>query len=75
MTQNSFWVFTVVIQTILFAVGLFKIYTDMQVKLKELDLRLNAVEKQDDEIYAKLDRIMDKLTKIEINLNQKVDKQ
>jgi hypothetical protein len=68
-------VFTVVIQTILFAVGLFKIYTDMQVKLKELDLRLSAVEKQDDEIYAKLDKIMDKLTKIEINLNQKVDKQ
>jgi uncharacterized membrane protein len=46
----------------------------MQVKLKELDLRLGSVEKQDDEIYAKLDRIMDKLTQIEITMNQKQDK-
>jgi hypothetical protein len=74
MTQNSFWIFTVIIQSILFAGGLFKIYTDMQVKLKELDLRLGSVEKQDDEIYAKLDRIMDKLTQIEITMNQKQDK-
>ena len=74
MTQNSFWIFTVVIQTILFAGGLFKIYTDMQVKLKELDLRLSSVEKQDDEIYSKLDKIMDKLTQIEITMNQKQDK-
>lgn len=74
MTQNSFWIFTVVIQTILFAGGLFKIYTDMQVKLKELDLRLSSVEKQDDEIYLKLDKIMDKLTQIEITMNQKQDK-
>jgi hypothetical protein len=63
-----------VIQTILFAGGLFKIYTDMQVKLKELDLRLSSVEKQDDEIYLKLDKIMDKLTQIEITMNQKQDK-
>jgi hypothetical protein len=63
-----------VIQTILFAGGLFKIYTDMQVKLKELDLRLSSVEKQDDEIYSKLDKIMDKLTQIEITMNQKQDK-
>jgi hypothetical protein len=65
---------TVIIQTLGFAIGLFKIYTDMQIKLRELDLRLTSVEKQDDEIYAKLDRIMDKLTQIEITMNQKVDK-
>jgi hypothetical protein len=44
------------------------------VKLSELEIRLKSVEKQDDEIYAKLDKIMDKLTQIEINLNNKADR-
>lgn len=65
---------TIIVQSVGFAIGLFKIYTDLQVKLKELDVRLKAVEKQDDEIYAKLDKIMDKLTVIEIGLNNKVDR-
>jgi hypothetical protein len=42
--------------------------------LSELEIRLKSVEKQDDEIYAKLDKIMDKLTQIEINLNNKADR-
>jgi len=67
-------ILTVVIQSILFAIGLFKIYTDVQVRLSELEIRLKSVEKQDDEIYAKLDKIMDKLTQIEINLNNKADR-
>ena len=41
------WIVTAIIQTIIFVLGLFKIYTDLQVKLKELDMRLIAVEKQD----------------------------
>jgi chaperonin cofactor prefoldin len=72
MTQPM--ILTVIIQSIIFAVGLFKIYTDVQVKLSELEIRLKSVEKQDDEIYAKLDKIMDKLTQIEINLNNKADR-
>lgn len=72
MTQPM--ILTVVIQSILFAIGLFKIYTDVQVRLSELEIRLKSVEKQDDEIYAKLDKIMDKLTQIEINLNNKADR-
>lgn len=67
-------ILTIVIQSILFSIGLFKIYTDVQVKLSELEIRLKSVEKQDDEIYAKLDKIMDKLTQIEINLNNKADR-
>jgi chaperonin cofactor prefoldin len=72
MTQPM--ILTIVIQSILFSIGLFKIYTDVQVKLSELEIRLKSVEKQDDEIYAKLDKIMDKLTQIEINLNNKADR-
>ena len=68
------WMITVAVQTIGFAIGLFKIYSDLQVKLKELDMRLGAVEKQDDEIYAKLDKIMDKLSSIEIALQNKADR-
>jgi len=59
-------ILTILIQTVGFGIGLFKIYTDMQVKLKELDVRLQTVEKQDDEIYSKLDKIIDKLAALEL---------
>jgi len=62
---------TVIIQSVLFAIGLFKIYTDMQIKMKELDVRMTAVEKQDDEIYLKLDSIMEKLIQMQIRLENK----
>jgi hypothetical protein len=68
------WVLTILIQSVGFAIGLFKIWSDLQVKLKELEMRLSAVEKQDDEIYTKLDRMMDKLVAIEIALNNKADR-
>lgn len=61
-------VLTILIQTVGFGIGLFKIYTDMQVKLKELDVRLQTVEKQDDEIYSKLDKIIDKLAALELKI-------
>ena len=65
------YVGTIVIQSIVFAVGLFKIYTDMQIKMKELDVRLSAVERRDDEIYTKLERIMDKLTELQVKIEGK----
>ena len=65
---------TVIVQSIGFAIGLFKIYADLQVKLKELDMRLSSVEKQDDEIYTKLDKMMEKLVAIEIALQNKADR-
>ena len=65
---------TIIVQSVGFAIGLFKIWSDLQVKLKELDMRLSSVEKQDDEIYTKLDRMMDKLVAIEIALNNKADR-
>jgi chaperonin cofactor prefoldin len=68
------WMITVIVQSIGFAIGLFKIYADLQVKLKELDMRLSSVEKQDDEIYTKLDKMMEKLVAIEIALQNKADR-
>jgi hypothetical protein len=43
----------------------------MQIKMKELDVRMSAVEKQDDEIYMKLDSIMEKLIQLQIRLENK----
>jgi hypothetical protein len=46
----------------------------MQVHFKEIDVRLHAVERQDDEIYQKLDRIMSKLSEIEVKMENKVNR-
>lgn len=68
------WVLTIIVQSVGFAIGLFKIWVDIQVKMKEVDVRLHAVEKQDDEIYSKLDKLLEKMTSIEISLVQKQDR-
>jgi hypothetical protein len=61
----------IIIQSILFLFGLIKIHQDVQIKLKELDIRLTAVERQDDEIYAKLDKLMDGIQEIKVELQNK----
>lgn len=68
------WIVTAIVQTIIFVLGLFKIYTDLQVKLKELDMRLIAVEKQDDEIYSKLDRLAEAVNELKVLLQNKADR-
>jgi energy-converting hydrogenase Eha subunit H len=62
---------TIVIQSVLFLAAIVKIHQDVQIKLRELDIRLTAVEKQDDEIYAKLDKMMDVIQEIKIQLERK----
>jgi len=68
------WVVTIVLQSVGFAVGLFKIWIDLQVKLKEVDVRLSAVEKQDDEIYVKLDKLAEAVNDLKVMLQNKVDR-
>jgi len=68
------WVLTVIVQSVGFGIGLFKLWSDLQVKMRELDIRLLAVEKQDDEIYSKLDKLLEKMTSIEIALVNKQDR-
>ena len=62
------------LQLAIFIGGLFKIYTDMQVRFREIEVRLTSVEKHDDEIYVKLDKMMEKLVDIEIALQNKMDR-
>lgn len=68
------WVLTIVLQSVGFAVGLFKIWIDLQVKLKEVDVRLSAVEKQDDEIYVKLDKLAEAVNELKVMLQNKADR-
>ena len=41
---------------------------------REIDIRLSMVEKQDDKILVKLDKIVDQITDIKENLSYKQDK-
>ena len=68
------WIVTAIVQTIIFILGLFRIYTDLQVKLKELEMRIIAVEKQDDEIYAKLDKLAESVNELKVLLQNKADR-
>lgn len=63
-----------IVQAVIFFAGLFKIYTDMQVRFREIEVRLQAVEKQDDEMYLKLDRIMETLKEIQLEMKDKLDR-
>lgn len=63
-----------IINALIFIGGLFKMYTDMQVRFKEVEVRLSMVEKQDEEIYNKLDKIMDAINDIKLDLKDKADK-
>lgn len=45
-----------------------------QTRMKELEIRLTVVEKQDDVILSKLDKILDEITNIKIDLQNKQDK-
>ena len=69
--MNTSVIVTIIVQSVLFLGTVIKIHNDVQIKLKELDIRLSAVEKQDDEIYQKLDKMMDLIQEIKIQLERK----
>ena len=65
---------TIVIQSIVFVGALSKMFTDMKIKLRELDLRVRTLEKKEDEIGEKLTKIFDALQDIKLELKDKVDR-
>lgn len=72
---------TNIIEIVSFAVALVSVYVRMQVKQKEqemkiiaLELRLNRAEQEDHNLYKKLDQIMEMLTDIKIELKEKQDR-
>lgn len=67
-------ILTILIQSLAFIGAFAKMFTDMKIKLKELDIRLSAVEKKDNEISNKLEKIFDSLNDIKLTLKDKEDR-
>lgn len=67
-------ILTIVIQSIAFVGALSKMFTDMKIKLRELDLRVRTLEKKEDEIGDKLEKIFDALNDIKLQLKDKQDR-
>jgi hypothetical protein len=67
-------ILAIVVQSIMFAIGLFKIYTDMQLKLRELDLRLTQVEKVDNTMTQSIKRIEDMIIELRLEMKDKANK-
>jgi uncharacterized protein YoxC len=61
-------------QAVVIVIGLIGIYVKISLKLKELEIRVSMVEKQDDQIYKKLDHILDQINKLAIALQNKQDR-
>lgn len=62
-------------QAILIITGLISIYVKVSLKLKELEVRVSMVEKQDDIIAKKLDNIQHSLNKLFVALENKQDRE
>ena len=62
-------------QAILIIGGLIGIYVKVSLKLKELEIRVHVVEKQDDQISRKLDTIANQLNALSIQLQNKQDRE
>jgi hypothetical protein len=67
-------IITIATQTIAYGIGLFKMWSDMQLKLKELELRVQNVEKMDTDIKQSIGRMEKMITEIRLELKDKADR-
>ena len=58
-------------QALTILIGLISIYVKVSLKLKELEVRVNMVEKQDDIIAKKLDNILKTINDLAIEMQNK----
>jgi len=58
-------------QTVAFIVALFKIYVQVTVKMRELELRIEQNEKKDDVLFKKLDEIATQIHELYLELSKK----
>lgn len=73
--MNSNLVMFLVGQAVMIIIGLISIYVKVSLKLRELEIRINMVEKQDDIIAKKLDRILEAMNKLAIQIENKQDRE
>lgn len=68
-----------VIEVMLWGIGtigvLIGIYIRMELKLKELDVRVHSLEQTDKAMNVKLDRIIDAIQDVKLELRDKQDRQ
>ena len=62
-------------QAITIVIGLVSIYIKVSLKLKELEIRVSVVEKKDDQISQKLDKITEQLNGLSIQMSTKQDRE
>jgi len=58
-------------QAVTIVYGWVKLNTQMTIKLKELDIRLEHIEKKDEDVSHKLDSIFKKISEIQLELQNK----
>lgn len=64
----------IITQSVALIAIMIKNHINVSLKLKELDMRLRVVERQDDTIVKKLDQIADQLFDLKLELQNKKDK-
>lgn len=67
-------IITLVLQSIAFVFALVRMFTEMKIKLRELDLRVRTLEKKEDVIEDKFEKIMDAINDIKLQLKDKLDR-
>jgi hypothetical protein len=65
---------TIIIQAILIIGAIVRIYAHFEVKIKELEIRLESVERNSDEIFGKLDIIQNMLNEVRLELKDKINR-
>lgn len=73
--MDSGVIITIIVQSVAFVFALFRLFTDMKIKLRELDLRVKTLEKKEDAIGDKLDKVMDAINDIKLQLKDKLDRE
>lgn len=58
-------------QTVAFIIALFKIYVQVTVKMRELELRIEQNEAKDDVLFKKLDNIAEQIHELYMELSKK----
>ena len=61
-------------QTVIFITACITIYVRTMTKLKELEIRVQMVEKNEGKIFAKLDEVLAAVQSIDLKLERKQDK-
>jgi len=61
-------------QALAIIIGLIGIYVKVSLKLKELEVRVSMVEKNEDSIAKKLDNIIETINRLAISMQNKQDR-